>query len=511
LSFFDPVTWAAKGLGTSQEPRTRLMKKCRHASDLRILVGILILTAVAHTGETKNQPKFTTRHLPGAGASLTQPRETDGKPSPVSTFHHSPDTLQSLYSFCSVSNCTDGANPRVGLIQDATGTLYGTTSVGGANNSSNCAYVDVGCGTLFKLDTAGNETVLYSFCSVSNCTDGANPAAGLIEDAAANLYGTTERGGANGGGTLFQLDTTGTETILYNFCSVSNCADGATPAAGLIQDSTGNFYGTTEFGGANTGSGKGGGAVFELDTAGTETILYSFCSVANCADGANPAAGLIQDSAGNLYGTTEFGGANNSANCYHLSCGTIFEVDTAGTETVLYSFCSVANCTDGVWPVAGLIQDVQGNLYGTTWLGGAGISNNCFNGGCGTIFKLDSAGNETTLYSFCSAANCTDGLWPVAGLAQDSTGNLYGTTQYGGANDGGSVFEFDTTGAETVLYSFCSVPGCKDGVWPVAGLIQDASGNLYGTTIAGGADNGGMVFELQPQAAVRASKSRATR
>ena len=347
------------------------------------------------------------------------------------------------------------------------------------------------------------QTVLYSFCSVSNCTDGANPAAGLIQDASGNFYGTTDRGGANDAGTLFALDTAGNQTVLYNFCSVSNCGDGATPAAGLIQDAAGNFYGTTEFGGTS-----GGGTVFKLDTSGNETVLYSFCSVANCADGANPAAGLVQDAAGDLYGTTEFGGANDSNNCYYLSGGAVFELDTAGNETVLYSFCSISGCTDGVWPVAGLIQDATGNLYGTTWLGGAGVNKSCYNGGCGTVFKLDTAGNETTLYTFCSVSNCTDGLWPVAGLTQDAAGNLYGTTQYGGAGNSGIVFELDTAGNETVLYSFCSVSACADGAWPVAGLIQDAAGNLYGTTDGGGAKKAGTVFELGSQAA-RVSRSKA--
>ncbi len=478
------------------------MRDWRCIFGLRILIGILLLTTVANTGETKDQPKSTTIHVPGAGAALTQPRGVDIRRVATGSFKQRPYNLQTLYNFCFVQGCTDGANPRGGLIQDATGNLYGTTSVGGANNNADCAYVDVGCGTLFKLDTTGNETVLYSFCSMSKCADGANPAASLIQGAAGTLYGTTERGGSNDGGAVFALDTAGNETVLYSFCSLSNCTDGATPAAGLIQDAAGNLYGTTELGGA------GGGTVFKLDTSGNETVLYSFCSVSNCADGAGPAAGLIQDATGNLYGTTEFGGANDSTNCYHLGCGTVFELDTTGNETVLYSFCSVAHCTDGVWPVASLIQDAGGSLYGTTWLGGSGVSRSCYDGGCGTLFKLDSTGNETVVYSFCSVANCTDGLWPVAGLIQDASGNLYGTTQYGGANDAGTVFELATTGAETVVYSFCSVANCADGAWPVAAVIQDPAGNLYGTTDEGGSKGAGAVFELQVQAPV--SSSRAT-
>jgi len=440
-----------------------------------------------------------------AGPALTQPRGINDKKLLVGSYYNLPYSLQALHNFCSAQGCTDGANPRAGLIQDAAGNFYGTTYAGGANAGSNCASSHVGCGTVFEVDTAGNETVLYSFCSASNCADGANPAAGLIQDVSGSFYGTTLFGGASGSGTVFKLDSAGNETVLYSFCSVSNCTDGASPSAGLIQDVAGNLYGVTQGGGASAD-----GTVFKVDTAGNETVLYSFCSVSNCRDGANPAAGLIQDAAGNFYGTTEFGGANNNTDCYYLGCGTVFKLDTAGNETVLYSFCSVSKCRDGVWPVASLIQDAAGNLYGTTWLGGAGNSQSCYGGGCGTAFKLDSTGNETTLYAFCSVSNCTDGLWPVAGLIQDAAGNLYGTTQYGGTTGGGTVFKVDTAGNETVLYSFCVASACADGVWPLAGLVQDAAGNLYGTTDEGGAKDSGVVFQLQSQAPVSFSGFKAT-
>ena len=300
-----------------------------------------------------------------------------------------------------------------------------------------------------------NYELLYTFCSVggANCTDGKWPSAGLIQDAAGNLYGTTSEGGANGGGTVFKVDSAGTETVLYSFCSVANCTDGVMPFAGLIHDAAGNLYGTTWFGGANftANSNYGGGTVFKVDSTGKETVLYSFCSVgANCTDGADP-FGLIQSTAGNLYGTTEGGGANNR--------GTVFKVDSTGHETVLYSFCSVVNangvCTDGAFPFAGLIRDAAGNLYGTTNAGG--VNND------GTVFKVDNTGKETVLYSFCSVLNanetCADGNSPFAGLIRDAAGNLYGTTDHGGAHSfafstGGTVFQVDSTGKETVLYSF---------------------------------------------------------
>ena len=206
--------------------------------------------------------------------------------------------------------------PKVGVIRDSAGNLYGTTETGGAN-----CLGQGGCGTVFEVNNAGQETVLYSFCSETNCVDGYHPLASLIQDAAGNLYGTTFAGGVNGGtsnagGTVFKLAPpaqqggTWTETVLYNFCSVNgeSCTDGAIPLAGLIEDKAGNLYGTTEAGGS-----RGHGTVFKVDTANQETVLYNFCSTYNgssCTDGSLPNAALIRDAQGNFYGTTEFGGAN---------------------------------------------------------------------------------------------------------------------------------------------------------------------------------------------------------
>jgi uncharacterized repeat protein (TIGR03803 family) len=405
-------------------------------------------------------------------------------------------TFNQLYSFCSATNCADGGFPFAGLTPDAEGNLLGTTKEEGAN----------GNGTVYKLDSTGRETVLYSFCSDPNCTDGVWPVAGLIQDAEGNLYGTTEYGGANNNGTIFKVGTTGQETVLYSFCSegADHCTDGQIPRAGLVQDTAGNLYGTTEGGGSGTGdNGYGGGTVFKLDSTGHETVLYSFCSEggAKCTDGNYPYAGLIQDAAGNLYGTTWEGGANSEYG------GTLFKVDNTGHETMLYSFCAEggSKCTDGAQPSGGLIRDAAGNLYGTTNFGGTN--------GLGAVFKLDGTGHETVLYSFCPGGNpCKDGSVPSAALIQDAAGNLYGTTEYGGTNgpDGGTVFKLDSTGHETVLYSFCSEGGskCTDGEGPLAGLIQDAAGDLYGTTWEGGAKGDGTVFKLaREKACVDASRS----
>jgi uncharacterized repeat protein (TIGR03803 family) len=251
--------------------------------------------------------------------------------------------------------------------------------------------------------------------------------------------------------------------VLYTF---TGGADGGYPVAGLIQDAAGNLYGTTGIGGAS-----GGGTVFVVNKAGhQETVLYSFTGT---PDGAIPEAGLIQDAAGNFYGTTADGGVYN--------VGTVFAVNKAGQEKVLYSFTGGA---DGANPWAGLIQDAAGNFYGTTLLGGAY--------GYGTVFVVSKTGQEKVLYSFTGGA---DGAIPWAGLIQDAAGNLFGTTVQGGAYGVGTVFVVNKTGQEKVLHSFTYG---ADGEYPQAGLIQDAAGNLFGTTIYGGAYGSGTVFEVKP-------------
>ena len=283
-----------------------------------------------------------------------------------------------LYSFTGGS---DGNGADAGLIADSSGNLYGTTIAGGKS----------GYGTVVKLSPGGTETVLYSFCSLPNCTDGSFPIAGLIADSSGNLYGTTVFGGASGDGVVFKLTPGGTETVLYSFTGGS---DGANPYAGLFADSSSNLYGTAEYGGARSclGMNVGCGVVFKLSPSGTETVLYSFTGG---SDGGNPTAGLIADSSGNLYGTTSAGASGSGCGGkFDFGCGVVFKLSPNGTYTVLHSF---TGGSDGGVPLAGLIADSSGNLYGTTE-GGGDLECNTPDVpvlGCGVVFKLTGTGFVT--------------------------------------------------------------------------------------------------------------------
>ncbi len=364
--------------------------------------------------------------------------------------------------------------PTNGNFPATDGNFYGTTSGGGANGS----------GTVFKLTPAGAQSILYSFCSQPSCADGETPYAGVIQASDGNFYGTTYAGGkttsncASGCGTVFQLTPQGALTTLYTFCSQTNCVDGVGPSAGLIQASDGNLYGTTYAGGGGN-CGGGCGTIYRISLQGSFSTLKTFTN----AQGAQLFAGLIQASDGNLYGTTEGGGANSGH-------GTVFSITLGGSWTLLYSFCAQTNCTDGARPYAPLIQGSDGNLYGTTAYGGSTLSS-CASS-CGTVFKITTGGALTTLYSFCTQANCADGMHPYGGLIQTSDGNFYGTTAAGGANGDGSVFKITPSGSLFTLHSFDNT----DGQTPYSALLQASNGNFYGTTSSGGSNSDGTVFGL---------------
>jgi uncharacterized repeat protein (TIGR03803 family) len=389
-----------------------------------------------------------------------------------------PAQISALYKF---TGKPDGSKPQGRLIVDSAGNFYGTTFNGGVHNR----------GSIYKLTATSGETVLYSF---TGGTDGAFPMGNLLIDNSGNLFGTTSGGGnpaacfnTLGCGTIFKLNPSGQLFTLYKF---SGQADGALPMAGLIRDLDGAFYGTASIGGTRDGvclkggSDPGCGVVFKFKYPNTYTVLHTFTGA---PDGLDPLAPLTRDSAGNLYGTTIFGGNYTTDNaCAQLGCGVVFKIDTAGNETVLHAF---GIGTDGSWPQYGqLTLDSSGNIYGVTTIRGPGQF--------GTVFSLDSAGNETILYGFTGQ---TDGGSPYGGLARDVKGNLYGTTSgYGkfggpcGSHGCGVVFKVTPAGREVVLGRF----NFQDGAAPLSDLILYKQ-TLYGATSLG-PFNAGVVFTIKP-------------
>jgi uncharacterized repeat protein (TIGR03803 family) len=342
-----------------------------------------------------------------------------------------------LYTF---TGGTDGSQPYAGVILDSAGNLYGTTYAGGA----------AGKGVVYKVTPAGQETVPHSF---TGAPDGANPYAGVIADPAGNLYGTTYVGGITTGecfqysgcGIVYQLDTAGQETVLHAFGGRSDFL--SAPYAGVIRDSEGNLYGTA--------NGFAPGGIYEVDAAGSYKVLYSFPIGSGPSE---PEGGLIRDADGNLFGTSQYGGAANA--------GTVYELDTAGKLKELYAFPGggLLQSIPQNSPNPGVVEDSAGNLYGVT----------AYAALAGTIYKVGSSGQQTTLYNFLGAAGGTDPASPI----RDSAGNFYGAAGQGGRANAGVVYEVEPGGHETVLYSFT---GGAYGASPSRALARDSSGNLYGT------------------------------
>jgi uncharacterized repeat protein (TIGR03803 family) len=395
-----------------------------------------------------------------------------------------------LYSFGSQSG--DGESPSAGVIMDASGNLYGTTTSGGLACDST-----LGCGTVFKLvpptEAGGSwtEDILYKFGTQAG--DGYSPGYGSLARSGSKLYGTTLYGGdlsscvysgPSGCGTVFEVSTTtGTETVLLAFGSGN--AIGEWPNGAIYEG--GDLYGTTVAGGT---ADPPCGTVFKLvppaekGDSWTQIVLHSFgCSPD--ADAPGPSL-LYKD--GNLYGTSTQGGKVDN--------GAVFELSSTapGPDTILYSFATQAS--DSVNPAEVPIMDGKGNLYGTATCGGEYGQGGCFNG---TVWELSASGDETLLHSFGGPG---DGNTPMGGLVRDTKGNLYGTTEWGGAYNDGIVYKLTPPvkkgGAwtEIILYSFGGYAG--DGKYPTAGLIKDVDGNLYGATSAGGAHGVGTVFEITP-------------
>jgi uncharacterized repeat protein (TIGR03803 family) len=393
------------------------------------------------------------------------------------------------FSIIADFNITDGSLPIGPLAQGPDGNFYGTTNGGGGGTQ--CSG---GCGTIFRVTPAGTVTTLYSFCAVYQCADGSGPYSGLVLANDGNFYGTTFQGGPSGAcaypgcGTIFKITPQGVFTTLYAFCSQVHCSDGADPydRSGLVQGADGNLYGTTYAGGANCYSGCG--TIFKISLAGQLTTLYSFCPVADCADGYFPSSGVVQGPNGDFYGTAFEGGVGNG--------GTFYKITSQGTFTTLHTFCHYGACPLGGGPEGALVMGVNGSYYGIADFGGSY--------GGGAVIELSLSGGERPLYNFCARTNCADGLYPSSGLTLASDGNFYGTTSWGGVfgcydfYGCGTLFRITPTGQFATLYSFCDQSGC--GYEPES-MMQATNGNFYGTTYYGGIDgcqneNCGTVFEL---------------
>lgn len=411
--------------------------------------------------------------LGGSGVPAT----TGGALGDRATLTHA---FQVLHTF---EDGRDGADPAAGLLL-VNGTAYGTTRSGGIRKYA----VYNPAGTIFKIGAGGRYAVLYRFAPHIPFGQRAYPDGGLVTDSAGDFYGTTNEGGPNHLGTVYERTARGRVTTLYTF--KGGVADGEFPYASVLRNSAGDLYGTTEAGGGTGCNYAGCGTVFEVDRKNHESVLYAF---AGGTDGCVPYGGVVRDRWGNLYGTTTECG---SASCpIGYSCGIVFKIDPHGHETILHRFTDFAG---GLGPDDSLLLGSDGTLYGTAEAGGS------FDADGGLVFKVDKYGHETALHTFSGGS---DGASPFGGLIQDAAGNLYGTTSNGGGhacNDGngcGTLFELDPAGKETVLYRF---RGKQDGMDPMASLAIDSSGYLYGTTEYGGDDrcnNGlgcGVAFKFKP-------------
>ncbi|HWA04835.1 MAG TPA: choice-of-anchor tandem repeat GloVer-containing protein [Rhizomicrobium sp.] len=433
-------------------------------------------------------------------------------------------TLKTLHAFefCNSGTCADGSSPYGNLVRDSQGNFYGTTAEGGEHAQ----------GTIFELSPDGkggwNYKTIYSFCAEDGCEDGANPQATLIIDINGTLYGTTQGPEA---GKAFRLTPAngGWELVpIHEFCGEEegeDCIGGSNPSGGLTYRGaeTGAPYdGVSALYGATLEGGEGeAGVIYQLKPPHRDVEdwrvkeLYVFCPDggearrapghagkgrpigANCEDGKMPSGGLTIDSAGNLYGTTYYGGEDANL---EGGAGVVFKLSRGAgqtwTQSVLHRFCEKPACSDGQNPYDGLLMDSAGSLFGATLRGGSKCGRR---DPCGVAFEIRDRGDNQRfriLHAFCRAPRCADGQGPEGEFAMDAQGDIFGATLLGGSHRGGSVFRLNGKTLET-LYSFCSLAGCADGRYP-AGVVTDESGNLFGVTTVGGEGGGGTIFELTP-------------
>lgn len=403
---------------------------------------------------------------------------------------------QVVYSFCPNSGCADGADPWAPPVGDGAGNYFGTTAGGDSNG-----------GTIYELSSKHNKwtyKLLYTFCTVKKCPDGEAPHGQLVRDTKGNLYGTTQFGGAKHEGVVFELSPKGgswTYTEIHDFCSLTQCTDGGNPTFVTLsyqgQASGVPYDGTSPLFGATTGDGsKAPATVFSLTLAKkkwTYTVLYTFCSQANCTDGAKPYSAPIVDGSGNLFGTTTNGGANAG--------GTVYELMPQGkkyVQSVLYSFCAQAICADGGGPSGPPLMDGNGNLFGTTSQGGAGTVESQQ----GTAYELTPNGASwtyTKLYDFCSQTNCADGSNPFGGLTLGPGGStLLGAAFFGGDLNLGTIFQLG--GPKLTKFTRLASMGniSQLGGAPFSPPVANSATTFIGTTASGGDGNEGVIYQLKP-------------
>ena len=405
--------------------------------------------------------------------------------------------LTTLFSFCAEQDCADGNGPFAPLTIDAAGDLFGTTFGGGSTQS----------GVIFKLERRDGGGYVYrvldNLCADTvNCSDGGGVTEKLVVDVNGDVYAAASKGGAFGHGVVFKLSPTRhglyKNTALYSFCDDGNCAtSGDMPVGGLAYQGiqTGALYDGRSplFGVTSEGGTENGGVAYQLTFGGKKkspafSVLYNFCSLFACADGLFPDIGLTPDADGNLFGATHDGGRNEDGIAFELS-----PAQGAYTQTVLHDFCT-GDCSDGSDVPEAMMPGPGGSLIDYTGGGGAH--------GDGTVFKLSPKNGGkwkySILYAFCAQPSCADGKLPRGTVAVGASGTIFGATNSGGAGDGeGTVFKLSGR-KYSVLYSFCTQTNCADGDFPDGGVILDGGGNLFGTTLLGGANGEGTIFELTP-------------
>jgi len=372
-------------------------------------------------------------------------------------------TYTVLYNFGNAS-CDPTFPSNAGIIaQGRDGNFYSTTYGGGCNTN----------GAAFKMSPNGTPSVLHSFNNFSG--DGLGPQSGLTLAPNGVYWGTTVTGAGFDSGNIFTITASGTFTSVYNFCTQTNCTDGGNPLAPPVLGMDGNFYGTASDKGnvtLCTVGNSGCGVIYRITPSGIYKVLYTFDNT----NGANPLGPLLLGTDGNFYGMARYGGSINGV---FNGNGVVFKITPSGQYTPIYTFCALSNCLDGGQPQDGLVQGTDGNFYGTTITGGTHLYSFYFGG---TIFKMTPTGLITVLYNFCSQPNCADGGNAISGLILGTDGNFYGTTQVGGANGNGTVFQITPQGQYTVLHSF----DYADGNAPLGSLTQGTNGILYGQTNGGG-------------------------